>query len=72
MSIQVETNIEVSLSNRNRQTVFFRWILVAPVVVFVALFAQKNIFGATIWFYNPLYIKGIKQKLNRPMETVRE
>ena len=47
MSIQVETNIEVSLSNRNRQTVFFRWILVAPVVVFVALFAQMSHWGFT-------------------------
>ena len=47
MSIQVETNIEVSLTNRNRQTVFFRWILVAPVVVFVALFAQMSHWGFT-------------------------
>ena len=47
MSIQIETNIEVSLTNRNRQTVFFRWILVAPPVVFVAMFSQMSHWGFT-------------------------
>jgi multisubunit Na+/H+ antiporter MnhG subunit len=45
MSTHIETNIAVSFENRNRQTVFFRWIIVAPVVVFVSLFAQLAHWG---------------------------
>ncbi len=40
MSNQVETSVEVQLTNRNRTTVFWRGILVAPVVFFVASFSQ--------------------------------
>ena len=39
MSNQVETHIEVQLTNRNRATVFWRWILVAPVAIFVSSFS---------------------------------
>jgi hypothetical protein len=47
MTNQIETLIEVSFENRNRQTVFFRWIIAAPMVVFVALFAQMSHWGFT-------------------------
>lgn len=43
----VETHIEVSLTGRNRQTVFFRWILAAPVVVFLSLFTSMEHLGIT-------------------------
>lgn len=43
----VETHIEVSLTGRNRQTVFFRWIIAAPMVVFLALFTQTAHWGLT-------------------------
>ncbi len=45
MSKYVETHIEIAFENRNRQTVLFRWILAAPAVVFVALFAQMSHWG---------------------------
>jgi len=38
MSTQVETLIEVQLTNRNRATVFWRGILVAPFFIFVGSF----------------------------------
>lgn len=38
MSNQVETHIDVQLTNRNRATVFWRGILVAPFVIFVNSF----------------------------------
>jgi len=41
----VETHIEVSLTGRNRQTVFFRWILAAPIMVFISLFSQMAHWG---------------------------
>ena len=40
MSNQVETIISVQLENRDKKTVFWRGILVAPVAVFAASFAQ--------------------------------
>ena len=40
MSNQIETLVEVQLTHRNRTTVFWRGILVAPVCVFLASFAQ--------------------------------
>lgn len=40
MSNQIETHIEVQLTNRNRATVFWRWILIAPVVIFLGSFSQ--------------------------------
>ena len=47
MSTHVETQIEVTLTGRNRQTVFFRCILAAPVAVFIALFAQMAHWGVS-------------------------
>jgi hypothetical protein len=44
---QVQTHIEIQLDNRNRQTVFFRWILAAPVVVFAWGFTQAVHWGIT-------------------------
>ncbi|MEI6470726.1 MAG: DUF4389 domain-containing protein [Betaproteobacteria bacterium] len=39
MNNQIETTFQVQLENRDRQTVFWRPILVAPIVFFVASFA---------------------------------
>jgi hypothetical protein len=47
MSTHVETHIEVALTGRNRQTVLFRWILAAPVVVFLYAFTQMAHWGLT-------------------------
>jgi hypothetical protein len=38
---QVETSIEVQLTNRNRKTVFFRGILVFPMAIFIGSFTQS-------------------------------
>lgn len=43
MSNQIETQIDVSLTERNRVTAFFRIILVAPVAIFVASFAPDQL-----------------------------
>ena len=43
MSNQIETQIDVSLTERNRVTAFFRIILVVPVAIFVASFAPDQI-----------------------------
>ena len=40
-SNQVETSIEIQLTNRDRKTVFFRGILVFPTVIFIASFTQS-------------------------------
>jgi len=40
-SNQVETSIEIQLTNRDRKTVFFRGLLVFPAVVFIASFTQS-------------------------------
>jgi hypothetical protein len=42
MSNQVETIIQVQLTNREKKTVFWRGILALPVVVFLASFTQGN------------------------------
>lgn len=42
MSNQIETQIDVSLTERNRVTAFFRIILVAPALVFLASFAPTS------------------------------
>ncbi len=42
MSNQVETIIQVQLTNRDKKTVFWRGILAVPVVVFLASFSQGN------------------------------
>ena len=53
-SNQVETSIEIQLTNRNRKTVFFRGILVFPMVIFIASFTQSieagAAFGALLTF----------------------
>jgi hypothetical protein len=40
MSNQVETHIDVQLTNRNRTTVFWRGVLVVPFFVFIASFSS--------------------------------
>ena len=42
MSNQVETHIEVQLKNRNRATVFWRGLLVAPVIIFIISFQSMT------------------------------
>ena len=37
---QIETQLEISLENRNRTTVFFRFFLSLPVFLFIYLFSQ--------------------------------
>ena len=46
MSNQIETQVDVTLTDRNRVTAFFRLILVAPMAIFVASFAPS-------WSDNP-------------------
>ena len=41
MSNQIETQIDVALTERNRVTALFRLILVAPIYIFVATFAPS-------------------------------
>jgi hypothetical protein len=45
-SNQVETSIEVQLTNRNRKTVFFRGILVFPMAIFIGSFTLSMEAGA--------------------------
>lgn len=45
-SNQVETSIEIQLTNRDRKTVFFRGILVFPMAVFIGSFTQSMHAGA--------------------------
>jgi hypothetical protein len=45
MSNQIETQIDVSLTERNRLTAFFRIILVVPVFIFVSSFAPSVSFS---------------------------
>ncbi|MEJ6574382.1 MAG: hypothetical protein QNL78_04570 [Actinomycetes bacterium] len=46
-SNQVETSIEIQLTNRDRKTVFFRGILIFPAVIFIASFTQSIHVGAS-------------------------
>ena len=46
ISNQVETSIEIQLTNRNRKTVFFRGILVFPMAIFIGSFTQSMEAGA--------------------------
>jgi len=46
-SNQVETSIEIQLTNRDRKTVFFRGLLVFPAVIFIASFTQTMHAGAS-------------------------
>ena len=45
MSNQIETQIDVSLTERNRLTAFFRIILVVPALVFLASFSPASAFS---------------------------
>ena len=45
MSNQIETQIDVSLTERNRLTAFFRIILVVPVFIFVSSFSPATAFS---------------------------
>jgi hypothetical protein len=45
MSNQIETQIDVSLKERNRLTAFFRIILVVPALVFLASFSPTSAFS---------------------------
>ena len=48
MSInQVETTIEIQLTNRDRKTIFFRGFLVFPTVIYIASFTQSIDAGAS-------------------------
>ncbi len=42
MSNQIETQIDVSLNERNRLTAFFRLILIAPIAIFILSFAPQQ------------------------------
>jgi hypothetical protein len=44
---QVETSIEIQLTNRDRKTVFFRGFLVFPAVIFISSFTQSIDAGAS-------------------------
>jgi hypothetical protein len=46
-SNQVETSIEIQLTNRDRKTVFFRGLLVFPTVLYIASFTQTMHAGAS-------------------------
>lgn len=64
MSNQIETTIEASTTNRNKKTVFWRGILVAPVVVFLWAFTpQMSSEWATIFIMFPtvlaLVVRGV-------------
>ena len=41
MSNQIETQVDVTLTERNRVTALFRLILVVPMAIFVAAFAPQ-------------------------------
>jgi hypothetical protein len=45
MSNQIETQIDVSLTERNRLTAFFRIILVVPAIIFISSFAPSTAFS---------------------------
>jgi len=42
MSNQIETQIDVSLTERNRVTALFRIVLIAPITIFVLSFAPQQ------------------------------
>lgn len=45
MSNQIETQVDVSLTERNRLTAFFRIILVVPALIFLASFSPTSSFS---------------------------
>ena len=62
-SNQVETSIEIQLTNRDRKTVFFRGILVFPTVIFIGSFTQTMHAGAS--FGGLLFVPGLLALLVR-------
>ena len=57
MANQVETLIEITTENRDRASVFFRWLLVLPVVVLISLFEPSSEMGATtLVFFIPVVL----------------
>ena len=48
MRTQIETIIDVQLTNRNRATAFFRWILILPVIIFASTFTQMAHWGISM------------------------
>jgi hypothetical protein len=49
MSNQIETQIDVSLTERNRLTAFFRGILVLPVILYFFAFTPGDEFYGFLW-----------------------
>lgn len=57
MANQVETHLEIITENRDRASVFFRWLLVLPVVVLLSLFDLSDEMGAsTLVFFIPVIL----------------
>lgn len=57
MANQVETHLEIITENRDRASVFFRWLLALPVVVLLSLFDLGNEMGAsTLVFFIPVIL----------------
>lgn len=57
MANQVETLIEITTENRDRASVFFRWLLVLPVVVLISLFEPSSEMGTTtLVFFIPVVL----------------
>ena len=50
MSNQIETIIEYQLENRDKKTVFWRGILLFPVLIFVSAFTEMAHWGWTSGF----------------------
>lgn len=50
MSNQIETTIEYQLEGRNKKTVFWRGILIVPVLIFISAFTQMSDWGWTSGF----------------------
>lgn len=51
MSNQIETQIDVTLTERNRLTALFRIILVVPMAIFIASFTPNQDFSEQDWSY---------------------
>jgi len=56
MSNQIETQIDVTLTDRNRLTAFFRLILVAPMAIFIASFAPSTSGNNRDWSVGLLFL----------------
>jgi hypothetical protein len=56
MSNQIETQVDVTLTERNRLTAFFRIILVVPMAIFVASFAPNWSNNTDSWMVGVLIL----------------